>query len=59
MTNLGERLNDTEAGGYDDMTKVGKVDDGDKFPELVGLVTWVVVSNIFYFHPGPWGNDPN
>ena len=19
---------------------------------------WVVVSNIFYFHPGPWGNDP-
>ncbi len=41
---------------------VGKVDDGDKFPELVGLVTWVVVSNvtnIFYFHPGPWGNDPN
>ena len=19
---------------------------------------WVVVSNIFYFHPDPWGNDP-
>ncbi len=19
---------------------------------------WVVVSNIFYFHPEPWGNDP-
>ena len=22
-------------------------------------IIWVVVSNIFYFHPEPWGNDPN
>ena len=21
-------------------------------------IYWVVVSNIFYFHPEPWGNDP-
>ena len=23
-------------------------------PDLI----WVVVSNIMYFHPDPWGNDP-
>ena len=22
------------------------------------LLVWLVVSNIFYFHPDPWGNDP-
>ena len=22
------------------------------------IVIMVVVSNIFYFHPDPWGNDP-
>ena len=25
---------------------------------LVQVGSWVVVSNIIYFHPEPWGNDP-
>ena len=29
-------------------------------PVVNGAITriWVVVSNIFCFHPDPWGNDP-
>ena len=30
------------------------------FPTFVRIAppVWVVVSNIFYFHPEPWGNNP-
>ena len=25
---------------------------------LVNVLDWVVVSNMFYFHPDPWADDP-
>ncbi len=34
------------------------ISKGSPMGKKILIFDWVVVSNIFYFHPKPWGNDP-
>ena len=43
---------------YLHLVDVDLVNDGTCYVNIKYMDDMVMVSNMFYFHPEPWGNDP-